>query len=86
VGVKERFFFDRITLHSGDVAPGSVECAPAIEADFADSWLAFGDRAAVAAGVAADAIAIEFLPESGGGFADSGVEYVAQRGHGLLYD
>jgi hypothetical protein len=84
VGVEERLFFDRITLHSGDVSPRSIECAFAIEADFADSWLAFGDRAAVATGVATDAIPIEFLPESGGGLADSDVEYVAQRGHWLI--
>ena len=56
IGVEERLLLDGIALHSGGVSPGDVELAAAIEADLADSGLAFGDRAAVAAGEAADAV------------------------------
>src|SRR5271163_4014996 len=58
VRVEEGLLFDWVTLHSRDVAPGGVERAFAVEADFTDSGLAFGDGAAVAAGVAADSIAV----------------------------
>jgi hypothetical protein len=69
--VEEWLLFDGIALDSGNVAPGNVELASAIEANFADSGLPFGNGAAVAAGIAAEAIAIQFFPESGIGFADA---------------
>jgi hypothetical protein len=69
-------------LHAGGVSPGDVKFAAAIESDFTDSGLAFGDRAAVAAGDATDAVVAESLNEAGIGFADSLVENVAQGGHG----
>jgi hypothetical protein len=58
IGVKERFFFDGIALRAGGVSPGNIECASAIEADFADAGLAFGDRTAVAARETADAVVL----------------------------
>jgi len=81
VGVKERFFFDGIALHSGGVSPGHVECAAAIEADFADAGLAFGNGTAVTAGKAADAMVVEFFVERRVRFADSLVQDVAEGGH-----
>ena len=71
MGVEERLLFDGIALHSGGVSPGDVECAAAVEADFADAGLAFGDGAAVAAGKTADAVVVEFFVEGRIGLADS---------------
>ena len=56
--MKERLFFDWIALLSGYVAPRNVELPVAIEADFADSGLAFGNRAAMPAGIAAHTLSI----------------------------
>ena len=57
-----------------------------VEANFADAGLSLGNRAAVAAGIAAHAIAIQLLPESGVGFADAivGRQNVVQRGHNYI--
>jgi hypothetical protein len=82
VSMEERLLFDGIALHSGGVSPGDVEFATAVEADFTDSGLAFGDGAAVAAGEAADAVVTEILHEGRIGFADSLIEDVAEGGHG----
>jgi hypothetical protein len=81
IGVKERLLLDGVALHAGGVSPGDIEFATAIEADFADSGLTVGDRAAVAAGEAAHAIVAERFDEGRIGFADSVVENVAQGGH-----
>ena len=77
------FLLDGITLHSSDVAPGNVERAAVIEANLADTGLSLGNRAAVAAGIAAHSIAIQLLPEGRVAFADSlvGSQNIAQRGH-----
>jgi hypothetical protein len=50
-------------LHAAHISPGYIKLAVAIEADFANSQLPFGYRAAVSAGIAADAVAIKFLVE-----------------------
>jgi hypothetical protein len=84
VGMEERLLFDGIALHSRRVSPGDEEAAAAVEADFADAGLAFGNGAAVAAGEAADAVVIEFFVERGVRFADSLVQNIAQGGHGNL--
>jgi hypothetical protein len=84
VGVEEWFLLDGVALGSGSVSPGDVESAGAVEADFADSGLAFGDGAAVSAGEAADAVVVEFFVESWVGFADSLIEDGAEGGH-LFY-
>ena len=86
MGVKKRLLLDGITLHSGNVAPRSVEFAAVVEANLADSGLTFGDGATVAAGMAAQAIAIQLFPESGVGFADASVggQNVAQCRHGFI--
>ena len=55
IGMEERLLLDGIALHARGVSPGNVELAAAIEADFADSGLAFGNGAAVSAGKTADA-------------------------------
>ena len=85
MGVEERFLFDWVALGSGGVSPGDVERAAAIEADFADSGLAFGDGAAMSASEAAHAIVVELLVECGIGFADLLVEEGAGGGHGWFY-
>jgi len=83
VGVEERLLFDRVTLHSGNIAPGNVERATVVEANLADTGLSLGNRAAVAAGIAAYAIAIQLFPKGGFAFADALVrrQNVVQRGH-----
>ena len=76
--MEERLLLDGITLHTGGVSPRDIERATAVVADFADSGLAVGNGAAMAAGEAADPVVVEFFVESGFGFADSLVEDVAQ--------
>ena len=71
VGVEEWFLLDGIALGSGNVSPGNVELASAIEADFANAGLSFGNGAAVTAGITAEVIAIQLFPESGIGFANA---------------
>jgi hypothetical protein len=68
-------------LHSSGVSPWNIEFAAAIETDPADSSLAFGNRATVAAGETTDAIVIEILDERRFGFADLYLEDVAKSGH-----
>jgi hypothetical protein len=82
MSVEEWFLFDGVALGAGGVSPGNVERAAAVVADFADSGLAFRDRAAMSAGEAAHAVVVEFLVENGIGFADSLVENGAGGGHG----
>ncbi len=81
MSVEEWLFFDGIALHSGGVSPGDIECAAAVEADFAYAGLAFGNRATVTAGKAADAAVVEFFVERRVRFADSLVQDVAEGGH-----
>jgi hypothetical protein len=85
MGVEERLFLDGVTLGSGGISPGDVECAAAVVADFADAGLAFGNGTAVSAGKAADAIVVEMFVEGGIGFSDSFVEDGAEGGHSKLY-
>jgi len=73
VGVEKRLLLNRVTLNSSDIAPGNVERATVIEANLADTGLSLGNRAAVAAGIAAYSIAIQLLPKNGVAFADAGV-------------
>jgi hypothetical protein len=87
MGVEEWFLFDGVALGAGGVSPGCVEGAAAVVADFANSRLAFGDGAAVSAGITADAVVGELFVEMGIGFADLMVEDGAEGGHGdsVLY-
>jgi hypothetical protein len=84
MSVEEWFLFDWVALSSGGVSPGCVERAAAVEADFANAGLAFGNRAAVAAGKAADAVVTEFFVERGISLANFLVEDGAEGGHGNL--
>jgi hypothetical protein len=85
MSVEEWFLFDWVALSSGGISPGDVERAAAVEADFADSGLAFGDGAAMTASEAAHAIILELLEERGIGFADLLVENSAEGGHVELW-
>ena len=62
VRVEKGLLFDGIALHSGNITPGNVESATAVESNFAHTGLAIGNRAAVAAGVAAHPIIIQLVP------------------------
>jgi hypothetical protein len=68
-------------LHSSGIAPGDVESATAVVANFANAGLAFGNGAAVAAGKTADALVVEFFVERGVRFADSPIQDIAEGGH-----
>ena len=83
VCVEKWLLLDRVTLHSGDIAPGNVERAAVVEADLADTGLSLGNRATVAAGITADTIAIQFFPKSRVAFADAVVsrQNVVQGSH-----
>jgi hypothetical protein len=80
VSVEERFFLNGIALGGGGVSPGNVELAAAIEADFADAGLAFGDGAAVSAGEAAEAMVAKGFAERGVGCTNFFVEEGAEGG------
>ena len=80
IGVKKRLLLHWIALHAADVSPGYIQLAAAIEANFADTELAFGNRAAMATGVAAHPVAIEFFVEIA--FADILLEQLAEGSHG----
>jgi len=73
ISVEERLLLDGVTLNSGNIAPGNIERATVIEANLADTGLSLGNRAAVAAGIAAYPIAIQLFPKSRVAFADAGV-------------
>jgi hypothetical protein len=81
--MEKRLLLDRVTLHSGDITPGNVECASVVEANLADTGLSLGNWATVAAGIAAHSIAIQLFPKSGVAFADALVssQDVAQSRH-----
>jgi hypothetical protein len=83
IGVEKWLLLDWIALGSGGVAPGDIERAAAVVADFAYAGLAFGDGAAVSAGEAAQAIVFELFVKTGIGLADSLVENCAEGGHEL---
>jgi hypothetical protein len=68
--VEEGLLLDGVALDSADVAVRDVEFAGEVEADFADSGLAFGDGTLVSAGVAAQPVAIERFHQFGSGFAN----------------
>jgi len=72
--VKERLFLNGIALHALYVSPGNPQLASAIEADLADPGLPVENRAAVAAGEAADAAVVDRLPQLA--FADCAREAV----------
>src|SRR5450755_4613604 len=86
MGVEERLLLDRVTLHSGNVAVGNEERATVVKTNLADTGLSLGNRAAVTAGIAADAIAIQLFPQSRVAFADVivGHQDVTQRGHNFI--
>ena len=70
MGVEEGLLFHGIALGSGGVSPGNVEFAAAVEADFADSGLAFGDGTTMPAGEAAQAMVFKVLDQAWVGLAD----------------
>ena len=84
ISVEEGLLLNRVALHSGDISPGNVEGAATIVANLTDTGLSLANWAAVAAGIAADAVAIQFLPESGVAFADARIKDVAKGGHNLI--
>ena len=83
MGMEERLFLNGIALHSCGVSPGNVERAAAIEADFADSGLTLRNRAAVAAGKAADSLVPEVFHERGFGLTNLLFENSTESGHSV---
>src|SRR5688572_12897638 len=63
VGVKERLLLDRIALYATDVTPRHEEAAAAVESHLAHAHRTVGNGALVAAGMAAQAAAIERFDE-----------------------
>ena len=79
--MEEWFFLDRIALGSRRVSPRYVELAAAVEANFSNSGLPFGNRAAMAAGEAAQAIVFKPLDKPHISLADALVKNGAQGRH-----
>ena len=61
--VEEGLFLDGVALGAGDVSPGDAQLSPGVESNFADPRLPLEDGAAVAASSAADAPAVQRLPQ-----------------------
>lgn len=76
--MEERLLLNGVALHAADVSPWHVELAATIEADFADSGLAFGNGTTVTAGKTAYAVALDRLVEHA--FADVLIEDFAEGG------
>ena len=82
--VEERLLLDRIALHAADVPIGNVQHAAAIEADLADAGRAVGNRAGVAAGMAAQPAAVDGLDQLRRRLDRPGFEHLGQRGHKVI--
>ena len=78
-GMEERFLFDRIALHAGDIAPRDLQTPMIVVADFADADCARGDCAVVPTGVATDPLAFEPIVDIA--FTSALVQQLAQAGH-----
>jgi hypothetical protein len=61
--VEEWLFLNGIALRARHVAPGDIQLASRVEADLADTRLAFEDRTAVPACVAPNPPLVQTLPE-----------------------
>ena len=81
--MEEGLLLDRIALDAADIAPGYIERSSPVVPDFADPRLAVGDGAAMSAGVAAHAVAIEFLIEVS--LANFLIDDLAQGWHKLYF-
>jgi hypothetical protein len=79
--MEERLFFDGIALQSSGISPRNVERTATIEADFADTGLALGNGATMAAGKAANAVILEFFVERSVRFPNSAVKNFTQGRH-----
>ena len=73
-------FLDRIALHTAHIAPGNIERATLVVAHLANSGLTLGNGAAVATGVTANPIPLEFFVQIT--LTDIPVNDVAKSGHG----
>jgi hypothetical protein len=79
--MKEGLLFDWIALHAPDISPRYVQRPAAVETHLADALLAFRDRAAVSAGIAANPLPLNRLPQGGIALLHALVEDVTQRCH-----
>ena len=82
VGMEEGLLLDGITLHATDIAPGNIEGSSAVEANLAHSRLPLGNRAAVSAGVATEAVAVELFVQLARRFDNLLIEHFLQVRHG----
>jgi hypothetical protein len=80
--MEERLLLDGIALHAAHISPGNIQLSALIETDLANTQLAFRDRTAVAAGIAAHTLAVELLVQIA--LADVPSENVAERRHRKL--
>src|SRR5438105_15443830 len=78
ISVKERRRLDVMALDAEHIAPGYMQGAALVVADFANAGLPLGNRAAMSAGEAAHAIAVELFVQLA--FADVFVDDVAEGG------
>jgi hypothetical protein len=78
MSMEERLLLDGIALHTRGISPWHIELAAAVKAHFAYAGLSLGDRAAMTAREASDAIVAEILNQRGFCLVDSFVENVTQ--------
>ncbi len=78
ISVKERLLLDGIALDATHISPGHIQRAALVVADFANAGLALWNRAAMSAGEAAHAIAVELFVQLA--FADVFVNNVTEGG------
>jgi hypothetical protein len=77
--MKKRLLLDGIALYATDVSPRHIQCAAAVVTHLTDAGLPVRDGAAVAAGIAAHPIAVEFLVKLA--FAHMLIDNIAKGGH-----
>ena len=75
--MKKRLLLDGITLHSAHVSPRNVELSAVVVADLANSGLSFRNWTTMAAGIAAEAIALNGFVQFA--FADILIQDFAER-------
>src|SRR5579864_7099924 len=81
VGMEEGLLLNGVTLHSGGVPPGCVECAAAVVANLADARLTFRNGAAMTTGETTDAVIAEMLIQRVVGGSDLLIEDVVKGRH-----
>ena len=81
--VEKWLLLDGIALHASGISEWNVKLSATIKTDFADSGLTLRNRAAVAAGKAADSLVPEVFHERGFSLTNLLFENSTESGHSV---